>query len=142
MILTADTIAKRDGCKTVREWILKTSMRHGKPWNKKTGGKPVEARLDFGRWLADCECGGAEYVSHTEPVFYCMSCGNAQYGGAARPVVFPKNREQIEVLVLERPVIGNDPIRQKPVIPGLSRSWNPGETLKELRKQNEVINGI
>lgn len=49
---------------------------------------PVKARIDFGRLIADCECGGAEYVTKDYPWFFCFSCGNQITGGCARPVDF------------------------------------------------------
>lgn len=115
-IITALTIAKRDGCLTSREWIEKAAKRFSKKVNfKKISGEPVAARIDFGRWVCDCECGGAEYVDPADPVFYCMSCGNTQYEGGLRPVVFPKNREEIEA----------------PIVAGKYHSWKP-----------EVTNGL
>jgi hypothetical protein len=144
MIITAKNLAQREGHKSTRERIVKISRS---TWNGKTCGVSVKARIDFGRWIADCECGGAEYVDPEEPLFFCASCLNAQYGGAARPVVFPSNteRREIEKLIEDRPVVtgpGKDEIeksfRAKPVVPGLSRSWNPGETISDLKLQNKA----
>lgn len=109
---------------------------------------PVLARIDFGRWIADCECGGASYVDPDEPIFYCVSCGSDQHGGDLRPVEFPAQRAAIEQEVLARPVeagIGSTTLARallaKPKIVTkdgpLSRSWNPDESLARLRKQNK-----
>jgi len=96
-ITTALTIAQRDGCKTTRDWLQKAAIHFKKKINlKKVVDHPVMARIDFGRWIADCECGGAEYVSPEDPIFFCFSCGNTQYHGAIRPVVFPAKRDEIE----------------------------------------------
>lgn len=57
----------------------------------------VVARVDWGRWLADCPfCGGAELVSRTAGVFYCLSCGMAKQGGRPMRAVFPDGLEEIE----------------------------------------------
>ncbi len=57
----------------------------------------VAARLEWGRWLADCPfCSGAELVSRAQPRFFCISCGMKQNGGHAMTAVFPPNREVIE----------------------------------------------
>jgi len=114
----------------------------------KVGGDPVAARIDFGRWIADCpDCSGAEYVDYDDPVFFCVSCGNEDNEGKARPVVFPNEAEraEIEVLILARPVKahGKRPTQRAlmaaPVIPGLGRSWNPGESAADLKRQNKAI---
>ena len=62
---------------------------------------PVEAVWDDGRWVAVCECGGAEVVAgpdapDDEQVFYCCSCGNKAVGGRWRPVVYEEVRDAVE----------------------------------------------
>lgn len=100
-IVTALTIAKRDKCPNVRDWMLKAAHAFKKviDFNFVDPAHPVIARLEVGRWIADCSCGGAEYVSPEDPIFFCMSCGNTEYGGAIRPVVFPEKRDVIEKAV-------------------------------------------
>jgi hypothetical protein len=148
-LITAKDVVAPAGFKTQRDWIafLSQQQRHqlDTPFTGKVQGDPVRARIDFGRWIADCECGGAEYVDPEELIFYCFSCGNRRNGGHARPVSFPPNRDEIETIVLERPVDdarGRNKVERallaKPLAPGLSRSWNPGETLGELRAQNKA----
>lgn len=117
-------------------------------------GEPVRARIWQGQWIADCECNGAEFVEPTEPIFFCWGCLNRLNGGHVRPVLFPPNREEIEQLVLARPV---DDIRgltdleraglARPLAfaeidgqrLGLSRNWEPQETADDLREQNTWI---
>ncbi len=99
-VITAKTIANRDGCKTVREFIQKIAARRGIkiPLTIAEGeGAEVIARIDNGRWIADCECNGAEYVDPDEPVFWCFSCNNRHHG-LLRPVKFPPadTRQRIE----------------------------------------------
>jgi len=97
-ITTAKTIANKDNCKTTFEWLQKAALRKGLKLSKQIGKSPVTARIDHGRWIADCECKGAEYVDPVEPIFFCLSCMNANHGGLLRPVVFPpyKIRKKIE----------------------------------------------
>lgn len=153
-LITAKDLVAREGFPNVASRIRSLSLRQARkdasqvPWNGRlAAGEPVLARVDFGRWITDCECGGAEYVDPEEALFFCLSCGNAAAGGQARPVIFPtaKVREEIEQLLLERPVIegaGLDAVERafkaRPSIPGLARSWNPEESVEELRVQNEL----
>jgi hypothetical protein len=169
-IITAKHYAQREGAKTVLERILNIRERLHKQNGirltivdaGKTSGKEALAEIDFGQWIAKCECGGAEFVDPDEPIFYCFSCGNRANGNRIRPVKFPnaKSREIIERLVLERPV---DDLRgmtdlerahqARPLIyqeveiePGgarellpLSRSWTPDESVAELTRQNVAV---
>jgi hypothetical protein len=81
----------------------------------------VPARVCYGRWLADCPvCGGAVDVDPREPVFLCVSCG---WPGKIAPVDFPAQRNEIERLLLARPMTYN-------------RNWFPGEPLEHLREEN------
>ncbi len=61
----------------------------------------IVAQRDGGRWVAVCECGGAEVVAgpnapDDEQVFFCCSCGNAAVGGRWRPVVYEEVRDAVE----------------------------------------------
>jgi len=123
------------------------------------GGEPVRARIWQGQWIADCPvCNGAQFVDPQEPIYFCFVCGNRSNAGRPRPVLFPpeKQRVQIENLLLDRPV--NDeagltdlervgmarPIAYaKKVAPDgqvhtlfLARNWNPDETVQDLIEQN------
>lgn len=142
-ILTALDVAQRDRCKTVREWIARVALKRSVHWNGKiSAGSPVLARIDHGRWLADCECGGAEYVDPNDPIFFCLACGNSAQAGAARLVAFPKDAAEIEMALLARPVeaTGSSAFERamtaRPLVAGLERSWSPGESLAQLRQQN------
>lgn len=121
-------------------------------------GSVVLARIWQGQWVAECDvCGGNEFVDPQEPVFFCFGCGNRENGHYLRPVTFPENWEEIEALVLERPVRDRrgvtDMERAGLALPAvvvrvdgvdlpLTRSWMPGETADELRKQNSVLAGL
>lgn len=150
-VITGKDLAARDGCKDHRAWILKLSehMRRRNqldtPFTGKVSGEVVEARIDAGRWMADCPvCGGVEYVDPDEQVFYCFQCGNREVNGDGRPVVFPEAREQIEKLVMTRPVMkmkGRTMIEREMLavsaVPGLVRSWRPGTSAKAVAVENE-----
>ena len=88
----------------------------------KTIGKKVYAFVDHGRWVAQCECGGAESVDPDSPIFFCCSCGNRSTTGRPREVVFPKEMERIETILLKR----TDP-RWK--------CWKVGESIESLEKE-------
>lgn len=101
-VITALDIAKKDGCKNVLDWIRRVAAaKKVKPSFVVNAdpGSEVVARVDHGRWIADCpDCNGAEYVDPDEPVFFCFGCLNTQYQGQLRPVRFPppEIRERIE----------------------------------------------
>ena len=62
---------------------------------------PIVAQRDGGRWVAVCECGGAEVVAgpdapDEEQVFFCCSCGNSEVGRRWRPVVYEEVRDAAE----------------------------------------------
>lgn len=123
----------------------------------KPHGDPVYARIWQSQWIADCECRGASFVDPEDPIFFCFSCGNRRNGGVVRPVIFPpeKERREIERLVLERPVDDRQgltilerigmamPVLYKKLDNGeiapLPRCWEPGQTLKELHEEQDVV---
>lgn len=81
----------------------------------------TQARLNHGRWLADCPvCNGAELVVPGRP-FRCQS----KPCTAVAEVVWPpaKTQAAIERLLALRPNPAN-------------RNWAPGETLKQLMAEN------
>lgn len=94
-----------------------------------SGGPVAVARVDHGRWIADCPtegCGGAEFVSiSSSHGFFCCECRNAATGHVPIPVVLPdaKTRTQIDTYLSARPVPG-------------TRNWSPRETVKDLQREN------
>ena len=168
-IVTAKHYSKRYGADgTAKGFILKWREKLHKEKNivieikgiDNPRGVPVKARIWQGQWIADCDvegCGGAEFVEPTEPLFFCFSCTNRLNGHFVRPVQIPEQWQEIEALVLERPV--NDvrgqtdleranqaKARVVVVSDGqefhLTRSWRPNESLDELRNQNKVLKGL
>lgn len=84
----------------------------------------IEAEINHGRWLARCPaCHGAEEADPGEPIFYCLSCGNADNGGQVMEAIFPDNMDLIEQALLIRPDMG-------------SRNWSPGEKFDDLLREN------
>ena len=87
-------------------------------------GPSVEARLNHGRWIADCpDCAGAQFVDETEPIFFCLACGNVEARGQFRRVKFPRDKAKIEGRMNARPM--------------LNRNWEIRETIEDLDAENE-----
>lgn len=71
----------------------------------RVGTDTVIARIDAGRWVADCPyCLGSEVVSKAFPVFFCQSCGMAAASGAVRVAVFPADVSGTEAGVEDLPI--------------------------------------
>lgn len=167
-IITAKDYSLRYGADgTVRGFILKWRAKLQKERgvtlqvNGLEGdgqGEPVQARIWQGQWIAECDvCNGHEFVAPDEPVFFCFGCGNRENRSYVRPVEFPANWQEIEQVILERPVYDKKGLTDleraglaKPavivVVDGvefpITRSWMPGESVEELRQQNLVLVGV
>lgn len=114
-------------------------------------GSPVYAEIWQGQWIARCDhCQTAMFVDADEPVFFCLGCANKKNSNKARPCIFPEQRGEIERLILERPVEENAGLTElesagmaralimvddKP----LARSWKPGETVDDIRQQQDAV---
>lgn len=155
-ILNGADRAKELGFKSYREWIMSLAEQTGYPWDGESwSDSAVYARVDFGRWIADCEMGHASYVDPNDDLFYCYMCGNEPTHGAARHVIFPENRGEIEQELCRREVklgIGlpknllvqptQVAMNSRGVIhPMLNRSWVPGETVEMLAIQRMQMEG-
>jgi hypothetical protein len=78
------------------------------------GGDPiVVARVDWGRWVGDCNlwdaakgwtCRGAQAVDPDDPRFFCIACHNAAVGGRWRPVTWPADIAAVEAPLEALPV--------------------------------------
>lgn len=123
-IWDAEDLAQRLGAADARTLTRRIAQRAGHVLREGTRGE-VRARLEHGRWVADCPaCNGAEVVSRAAREFFCLSCGNAQNGGQPMRAVFPRDRAKIEA-ALE--------VRQAP-----NQHWRPGDTVEELRAMNRA----
>ena len=97
-IVTGKDIAKRDGVPSFRLWLRAQSVT----WRRRLvnqvdeNAAPVVARIDRERLIAECDvCHGAEYVDPDDPVFFCISCGNAAVGGKLRRVIIPADVQEV-----------------------------------------------
>jgi hypothetical protein len=146
-IHTAADRAKLHGYTSSRQMLFK--LAKGFKWNGRVEGQPVFARISAGEWVADCDCDdvaaqgrNVSFVDPNDPVFVCPVCGNAGFGGALRPVIFPENRGAIEAELLKRPfaettlrpVAGPRPAVKR-LLGGAVRNWSPGETIKQLEAE-------
>jgi hypothetical protein len=151
-LLDGDDKAREEGFANYRNRLEKLTI-NGHHWNgEATDANPVYAVVDYGRWLANCECGGAEYVAATLDLFYCFSCGNAASGGKARRVIFPTPAERaaIERELMKRVMLEPEGLQgtqaclhSRPSDPSsaLVRNWHPGETPLRLALENATKGG-
>lgn len=87
--------------------------------------RDMVARVNAGRWIADCECGGAEYVDPEMRIAMCCSCWNRADGHRWRGVRLPAEpgRSALEAVLLARPDLA-------------TRNWRPGERVRDLEREN------
>ena len=100
------------------------------PINLPANITPIPARINHGRWIADCPyCTGAEMVDPNDPVFYCLNYECTRpHNTSPLPVQFPAGRVGLENALLRRPEMKN-------------RNWFPNETIADLLAEN-AANGI
>jgi len=92
---------------------------------KDTADFIVKAEINHSRWICKCPwCNGAEIADKQDKRFFCLSCFNESIGGKWAKVEFPKDAEEIEVILSERPMEEN-------------RNWMHGESLAKLRQENK-----
>lgn len=111
----------RDRRSSLMGWFKMQAAGRGFPFREPPRGK-AKAEINHGHWIVRCSCGGAEEADPLEPVFFCLSCGNADAGGHVLEVEFPADREILEGLLLMRPVE--------------NRNWRPGEGVLDLANEN------
>jgi hypothetical protein len=109
---------------TLMVWLMRQAHAVGFDFDPHMRGN-VQAEINHGRWIARCACGGAEDVAPAEPVFYCLSCGNADNDGHVMTIEFPTDREAIEAALLKRPEMEN-------------RNWQPSESVDDLMGENKA----
>jgi hypothetical protein len=88
------------------------------------GENKVIAEVNHNRWIAKCDCGGAEVVDPGYRIFYCFSCFNEETDGRAVKVKFPRQFDAIEKRL---------EVRENPY----NRNWLVGESLEDLEDENE-----
>jgi len=154
-ILDGDDKAREMGYPDYESWVtLFPQKRRGllpsglKAWNGKTvDGPAMQAHISGGRWMVQCPCGAYSYVCKRRPIHWCMVCGNGEIG-AAVPVVFPDDADEIARVLLLRPVqpgYSEQPtqaaMQAVPLVPGLRRDWFPGQSVEWLAGVNQQ-NGV
>jgi ribosomal protein L37AE/L43A len=103
-IIDLEDMAKERGFRDSEHLLSKAAARTHHVKRAEVEGEVV-ARVDWGRWLADCPyCGGAELVSKKTGIFYCLSCGMARQDGRPMRAVFPDDMEEIEAELKTRGV--------------------------------------
>lgn len=146
--------ARELGFKSYRDMVIAFGKRINLPWNSEMDKtSPLKAFVTGGRWAATCECGESYYVEPSDPIGYCYGgCGNAVLNGAAREIIFPKNIDEIEAVLLEREIdgvptaisrLGTQAVLYTNLIKpkDAPRNWD-GETVNEMRKEHKKIKGI
>ena len=127
-ILTYEDMFRVDYVSFVRGLAAKKSM-HVPAQDGVVSGDAIDAYVNHGRWVVECpDCTGASFVSEIELRFWCLSCGNASVNFAWRSVRMPKDREQIEAVLMFRPAARADR--------ATTRNWTTDETVKDLQKEN------
>ena len=106
---------------TLERWFAGQALAMGFTYHPDRRGA-VYAQVNTGRWLVYCRCHGAELADPGEPVFFCLSCGNAWNDGHLASVVFPSQRVEGEALLVKRELH--------------NRHWLPGETAGALESEN------
>lgn len=88
------------------------------------GAGVILARVDYGRWLADCLfCTNANHVDLEDPRYFCLNCHNERAGFQWLRVVVPSFRLDIEEALNDgRP----------------AAMWSPGQTLEDLQASAPV----
>lgn len=83
----------------------------------------LDARIENGWWVVDCECGAGNATSPEIPIACCFACGAVH-----ETIVFPPTEalETLERLLLARPNAA-------------SRWWKPGETFNEVFAENRSL---
>lgn len=152
-IYTGNDRAHELKLKNYRDLIHYLCKKSGERWNGQLNpnAEPVTAFIDWGRWAWQCECGNGMYAEPSDPIGFCDQCGNVFTGGDyARPVLFPENRKEIEVALLEREVEGSALLMEKFRVKHggtqlammaqfrpatLPRNWK-GESVAELKEEH------
>ena len=88
---------------------------------------PTAAYVNDGRWLIDCDCGSGAMTTAPGPqaIAVCFSCGAVWTTLLFPP---PPVRGEIEGLLSARRWRRN-------------QNWKPGETVEDLRRENEAHAG-
>ncbi len=81
------------------EWLPRTILAsQGRTWGTPLGtsDRTVAARVDAGRWIAECVCGHPSWVTPSDPRLWCTECENAAVSGRWLSVAFPDEATRLE----------------------------------------------
>lgn len=119
-------LSPAERCLLPQHWTAPTPLDAAYAAPTGPASTAVFAVANHGRWVVECpDCHGAQLTAHEDPRFMCVECGNAAIGGKWRPVVWPKYPRDISALLDERP--------------RHLANTEPGQTLKQVRKENQVL---
>ncbi len=108
--------------------IWHTTTIHSRGGNAWDAGRQAIARVNHGRWIADCAwCAGGMLTRPSWGVAYCAECGARYERGTypnAHAVVFPEAYAVIEKLLLRR-------VRRD------QQNWDARQSFDELQAENE-----
>lgn len=79
--------------------VREIRVGHGLRAELKRSNVAVPTHVSDGRWVFDCPCGSAGLASHEWGIGICVDCGTVH------KVSFPADRETVEAVLLERPVL-------------------------------------
>jgi hypothetical protein len=80
----------------------------------------VVARVDHGRWIADCPCGAGNAVDVDAKIALCFGCGTVHLN-----VTLP---DATSLRAIERALVARAHVK--------TRNWNPDETVDDLKREN------
>jgi hypothetical protein len=85
----------------------------------------IRVRVNHGRWIAVCPCGGAQLACRTDHRMFCVDCLNAHVDGRWVPVIWPEDVGGVEDAMAVRPAV--------------LQNWEPDETVAVLRAENTLL---
>jgi hypothetical protein len=88
-------------------------------------GESVAAKVNSGRWIIQCRCGGAQLATPGQDRFFCIDCLNDYVGRQWVRVEWPASVAGIEAVLEAR----QDPHTQ---------SWELGESVEDLQAENDA----
>lgn len=92
----ADAWALVPPAERVFRWVELRQQRRIVPPAGFMLGHRIYARINHGRWVADCPCGSAQVVTPIDPRMACTECGAGWFA-----LVFPEDPEAAEAEVTE-----------------------------------------
>ncbi|MEU9661935.1 hypothetical protein [Streptomyces chartreusis] len=92
----ADSWALVPPAERVFRWVELRQQRRLQPPDGFIIGHTIYARINQGRWVADCPCGSAQVVTPTDPRIACTECGAGWFR-----LIFPKDPAAAEAEVAD-----------------------------------------